>query len=253
MNLGIENKVALVTGASKGIGLAIAQGLAAEGVRVALSARGEEELGRAVEGIRRAGGQAEAVPADVSDPAQVEALLAGVRERWGDPEILVSNAGGPPAGLPSELDEEAWRQGIELTLLSSVRLARAALPAMRRAGWGRIVNVTSLTVREPVLRLALSNALRAGVTAFAKSLSTEVAAEGVTVNGVGPGYTATERLEELFEDEAAKGRLVDSIPAKRFGTPEEVAAVAVFLCSRQAAYVTGQTIFPDGGATKSVF
>lgn len=253
MDLGIRGRVALVTGASKGIGKAIAEGLAAEGARVLLSARGEEALGRTVEAIRRAGGEAAGIPADVTDAAQVEALVAGTRERFGDPAILVTNAGGPPPGLPSSLDEEAWRRGFELTLMSAVRLARAALPAMRRAGWGRIVNVTSLSVREPILQLTLSNAFRAGVTGFAKTLATEVAAEGITVNGVGPGYTATERLEELFDDDAARDALIEAIPAKRFGTPEEVAAVAVFLCSEGAAYVTGQTIFPDGGVTRTLF
>lgn len=239
----------MVTGGSRGIGLAVAQGLAAEGARLVLSSRDEDSLGRAVETIRRAGAEASGLPADVSDPQQVSGLFERLRSEFGNPAILVVNSGGPPAGLPSSLSEEQWSSGFDLTLMSAVRLTREALPAMRMAGWGRIVNITSLAVKQPVLNLALSNAFRAAVTGFAKTLSTEVAADGVTVNNVGPGYTATERLEELFTDEGAKRRLLDSIPAKRFGTPEEIASLAVYLASSQAAYITGQTIVPDGGAT----
>jgi 3-oxoacyl-[acyl-carrier protein] reductase len=249
MDLGIEGKIALVTGASRGIGLAASLGLAAEGARLVLSARNERVLAEAVERVRSAGGEAVAIPADVADPQAAERLLAQVRERFGAPDILVVNAGGPPAGLPSALGEEQWAAGFQLTLMSAVRLAREALPAMRERGWGRIVNITSLSVKQPVPNLVLSNAFRAAVTGFAKTLATEVAADGVTVNNVGPGYTATDRLEELFVDEAAKRRLVESIPARRLGTPEEVASLVVYLASRQAAYLTGQTLVPDGGAT----
>jgi 3-oxoacyl-[acyl-carrier protein] reductase len=249
MDLGIRGKVALVTGGSKGIGFAVARGLAAEGARVALSARDPGPLATAVEAMRAEGGEAVALPADVADQDQLTGLFERVRAQLGDPSILVVNAGGPPAGLPSKLGEEQWRSAFELTLMSAVRLANLALPAMRSAGWGRIINITSLAVKQPVLNLALSNAFRAAVTGFAKTLSAEVAAEGVTVNNVGPGYTATERLEELFDDENAKRKLVESIPAKRFGTPEEVASLVVYLASRQAAYITGQTLVADGGAT----
>jgi 3-oxoacyl-[acyl-carrier protein] reductase len=249
MDLDLHGKIALVTGGSRGIGLAVAEGLAAEGARVALSARDHASLARAVDSLGSAGGEAVAFPADVSDQEQVSGLFARIRETLGDPQILVVNAGGPPAGLPSGLSEEQWSRGFELTLMSAVRLTREALPAMRAARWGRVVNITSLAVKQPVPNLALSNAFRAAVTGFAKSLSNEVAADGITVNSVGPGYTATERLEELFADESDKRRLLESIPARRFGTPEEVASLVVYLASRQAAYLTGQTIVPDGGAT----
>lgn len=252
MELDIKGKIALVTGGSRGIGVAVARGLAAEGVRVALSARDEDSLDRAVDALRRDGAEAIGVPADVGEADQVERLFSEVRALLGDPAILVVNAGGPPTGLPSEMSDRQWSQGFELTLMSAVRLARAALPAMRASGWGRIVNITSLTVKQPVLALPLSNAFRAAVTGFAKTLSNEVAADGVTVNNVGPGYTATERLEELFRDEADKHRLLQSIPAGRFGTPDEVASAVVYLVSSQAAYITGQTIVPDGGATQSL-
>ena len=252
MDLGIAGRVALVTGASLGIGRAVAQGLAAEGARVALSSRNEARLAAAVESIRLRGGEAFGVAADMADPGQIERLVEAVAERAGPPEIVIVNAGGPPPGAPSDLDEAAWARGYDLTLMSAVRLARAALPAMRRGGWGRIVNITSLTVKEPLLQLTLSNAFRAGVTGFAKTLAREVAADGVTVNSVAPGYIATDRLEQLFADEAARDALLAKIPMGRFGTPEEVAAVAVFLCSQQAAYLTGQTIVPEGGAVASI-
>jgi len=252
MDLGLNGKIALVTGASKGIGLAVAQALAAEGARVALVARDGDALERAVAGIAQAGGDAVAVQGDVSRLADVERIVAQTRRQLGDPSVLVANAGGPPAGTPTSLDEEAWAAAVELTLMSSVRLAREVLPAMRRGRWGRIVNITSLSVKEPILNLALSNALRSGVTAYAKSLAQEVAAEGVTVNNVGPGYTATERLTELFRDEAGKRALVASIPARRLGEPAEIAAAVAFLASAQAAYITGQTLIVDGGAVKGL-
>lgn len=253
MNLGIAGKTALVTGASKGIGRAIADVLAAEGARVAMNARNEGALAQAVAAVQAAGGDAVAVPGDVGDATAVHNVLEATRAVYGDPAILVANAGGPPAGLPSTLEDEAWARAFELTLMSAVRLTRAVLPAMRAARWGRVVNVTSLSVREPILNLTLSNALRSGVTAFAKTLATEVAAEGVTVNNVGPGYTATERVEELFPDEASKRALIERIPAKRMAEPAEIAAAVAFLASQQAAYVTGQTLVVDGGFVRGTY
>ena len=252
MNLHLENKTALVTGASKGIGFAVAQGLAAEGVRVILSSRGQTDLYKAAEHIRADGGDATALVADVSDSQGIDVLF-GEAEKIAAPDILVVNAGGPPAGKPTTLSQEAWTQGYDLTLMSAVRLAYKALPAMQERGWGRVINVTSLSVKEPIDTLTLSNAFRAAVTGFAKTLSTEVAGQGVTVNNVAPGYTATERLNEIFEGEEDRARLERSIPAGRFAAPEEVAAAAVFLASQQAAYITGQTLLVDGGATKGIF
>ncbi len=252
MDLKLAGKTALVTGASQGIGLAIAQGLAAEGVRVVLSARHASTLNAAVAEITGAGGMAVGITADISREDEIEALLERTRLEVGAPDILVINAGGPPAGSPTQLTANAWAKAYELTLMSAVRLAYGALPAMRTAGWGRIVNVTSVSVKEPILNLTLSNAFRAAVTGFAKTLSLEVAGDGVTVNSVAPGYTATERLRELFENDAARARLEASIPARRFADPAEIAAAAVFLASSQAAYITGQTLLVDGGATKGV-
>ena len=252
MDYQLTGKTALITGASKGIGFAIAQGLAAEGVRVVLSARGQSDLYKAAEYIRADGGDATGLVADVGDPQGIDALFEEVK-KIALPDILVVNAGGPPAGLPSTLSQEAWAKGYDLTLMSAVRLAYGALPAMRERGWGRIINVTSLSVKEPINTLTLSNAFRAAVTGFAKTLSTEVAAQGITVNNVAPGYTATERLDEIFESEQDRTDLEGSIPAARFATPEEIAAAAVFLASQGAAYITGQTLVVDGGATRGVF
>ena len=252
MNLQLENKTALVTGASKGIGFAVARGLAQEGVRVIMSARGQTKLYKAAEHIRAEGGDATALVADVSDQEGIDALFEEVA-KVASPDILVVNAGGPPAGKPTTLSQEAWARGYNLTLMSAVRMAYKALPAMRERGWGRVINVTSLSVKEPIDTLTLSNAFRAAVTGFAKTLSTEVAAQGITVNNVAPGYTATERLNEIFESEQDRTDLERKIPAQRFATPEEVAAAAVFLASQQAAYITGQTLLVDGGATKGVF
>lgn len=249
MDYELRGRIALITGGSRGIGAAVAHSLGAEGARLAISARNQASLDDAIARLREAGMDATGFQADVSEAGEVARLFEEVRAELGEPEILVVNAGGPPAGLPSSLSEEEWARGFELTLMSAVRLTYEALPAMRSAGWGRIINITSFTVKQPVLNLALSNSFRAAVTGFAKTLSTEVAADGVTVNNVGPGYTATERLEELFVDEAAKERLLQSIPAKRFGTPEEIASLVAYLASRQAGYITGQTIVPDGGVT----
>lgn len=246
MDLDIRGKTALVTGGSKGIGYAVASGLAAEGVRVFIAARNEARLAEAVTELRADSGEAAGFAADVSKADEIETLLEHCRMRFGAPDILIANAGGPPAGKASKLTEADWAKGYDLTLMANVRLAKAVLPAMQANGWGRIINVTSLSIKQPVANLTLSNAYRAAVTGFAKTLSTEVAASGVTVNNVGPGYTATKRLQELF-DKTTENALVEGIPAKRLGTPAEVAAAAVFLASQQAAYITGQTIIVDGG------
>lgn len=251
MDLQIAGRIALVTGASRGIGYAVAEGLVREGARTIVSARDAETLEAAAARLREHGGEVHAIAADVATPRGVSTLVKRARALVGDPELLVSNAGGPPSGLPSTLDDAAWAKGFELTLMSAVRLARAVLPAMRKAGWGRIVHVTSLSVREPVLSLTLSNAFRSGVTAFARTLATEVAEEGVTVNNVAPGYTATARLQDLFADDYARARLLATIPAKRFGSPEEIAAAVLFLCSQGASYMTGQTLLVDGGVVGS--
>jgi 3-oxoacyl-[acyl-carrier protein] reductase len=253
MNLQIAGKIALVTGGSQGIGLAISKALAAEGARVILSARHEDRLYREVEAIRLRGGEAFGIAADVSDPTQISKLFNKAEMILGSPDILIVNAGGPSRGRADALNDDDWAQAYELTLMSAVRLTKAALPYMKAQAWGRIVNITSLSVKQPIANLALSNSLRSAVTGFAKTLSSEIASYGITVNNVAPGYTDTERLNELFKNEEEKQAFAQRIPAKRLATPAEVAAAAVFLSSQQAAYITGQTIVVDGGWVASTY
>lgn len=234
----LDGRRALVTGGSKGIGLAAAHDLIRMGAHVTVAARGEDAVKRAADAIG-----ARWVVADVSTPEGVEAAVAAA----GDVDILVSNAGGPAAGLPSGVSEDAWAQGFQTTFMSTVRLANATVPGMRARGWGRVIAVTSLTVGRPSPTLPVSNALRAGVTNYLRTLALEVAADGVTCNTVAPGYTATERLRHLHADPQDAQKLAARIPARRFGEPNEVAAAVAFLASKEAAYITGQELLVDGG------
>ncbi|MFN4252430.1 SDR family oxidoreductase [Deinococcus sp.] len=234
----LDGRRALVTGGSKGIGLAAAHDLIRMGAHVTVAARGEDALKRAADAIG-----ARWVVADVSTPEGVEAAVAAA----GDVDILVSNAGGPAAGLPSGVSEDAWAQGFQTTFLSTVRLANATVPGMRARGWGRVIAITSLTVGRPAPTLPVSNALRAGVTNYLRTLALEVAPDGVTCNTVAPGYTATERLRQLHADPQDAQKLAARIPARRFGEPNEVAAAVAFLASKEAAYITGQELLVDGG------
>jgi len=259
MDMGITGRVAVVAASSKGLGRAIAHGLAAEGCRVVVSARGEPALRAAATEIASAtGAEVEPIVADVSVGVECGRLIERAADRFGGVDILVTNTGGPPAGKFEALGEEQWVSGFESTLLNVVRLIRAAVPHMRRAGWGRIVNLTSLSARQPIDGLLLSNAFRAAVHGMAKTLSRELAPDGILVNNVCPGMHATDRLRHLAEirareagisTEGALERLAENIPLRRLGRPEELAAAAVFLCSRQASFITGQSIIVDGGAS----
>lgn len=234
----LEGKRALVTGGSKGIGFATAKLLGELGTKVTIAARNEDTLQKAASQIGAAW-----VKADVSTVAGVEAALATA----GRVDILVCNAGGPPPSLPSQVTDEAWEKGFQTTFMSTARLIEGALPTMREQKWGRIIAITSLAVGRPSLTLPVSNAMRAAVTNHLRTLSLEVAAEGITCNTVAPGYTATERLQKLHSDPAEADKLRSKIPAHRFGEPEEVAAAIAFLATNEAAYITGQEILVDGG------
>ncbi|UQN04927.1 SDR family oxidoreductase [Deinococcus sp. QL22] len=234
----LDGKRALVTGGSRGIGLAAAHDLMRLGAQVTLAARGEDALKAAADALG-----ARWVVADVSTPEGVQTAVAAA----GQIDILVSNAGGPPPALPSAVTEDAWQAGLNTTFLSTVRLAAAAVPGMRERRWGRIIAVTSLTVGRPALNLPVSNAMRAAVTNHLKTLALEVAADGVTCNTVAPGYTATDRLRALHADPADADKLTAKIPARRFGEPNEVGAAVAFLATREAGYITGQEILVDGG------
>ncbi len=263
MDLGLKGKVAVVAGASKGMGRAIAKGLAAEGAAVALLAREAGALEAAARAIaQETGAETLALPTDVTRRAEVERAIRQVIERWRRLDVLVTNAGGPPFGGFDAMEDEQWQQAFELNLLSTVRLIRAALPHLRASGGGRIVNLQSTSVKQPIEGLLLSNSIRPGVQGLTKSLSDELAKDGITVNCVLPGRIATDRFLDLLRHRAAAaGRtpeevrrdIEQSIPLGRLGTPEEVAAVVVFLCSDAARYVTGQAITVDGGVTRNLF
>lgn len=233
MDLGIDGKVALVTAASKGLGRGAALALAHEGCRVAICARGEEALAATAAEL---GPDALAVTADVTAPEAAARLVAETVDRFGALDILVANAGGPPRASALEVDDETLRAAIEANLLTSIRLVREALPHMRRAGWGRIVLLTSNTIKQPIPELAASTAARTGLWGWAKSAAIDLADEGITLNVVAPGLHATERVREL-------GR------GGRLGDPEELGRVVAFLCSTSASFVSGVALQVDGAAT----
>jgi 3-oxoacyl-[acyl-carrier protein] reductase len=257
VDLGLEGKVAFVAGASRGLGRAIAEELAREGARLVVCARGERDLASAAEAIRaQARVPVTTLAGDLSRPGEARRLGEEGLRAHGRIDVLVTNAGGPPPGPFESHGPEAWDQAVRLTLQSAVELIRTALPGMRERGWGRIVNVTSIAVKQPVDNLILSNSIRAAVTGMARTLANEVASSGITVNNVLPGYTRTKRIEELARaGAAAEGvaeaqvvrRWEEQIPAGRLGEPRDLAALTAFLASERAGYITGQSIAVDGG------
>jgi len=262
MDLGLRGKVALVAAASRGLGRAIALELAQEGADLLICARGADALDSARAMIaQQTGVKVHAVVADLSWREDVALVAARAAETYGQVDVLVTNAGGPPAGPFDAHGWDAWERAVNLTLRSAVELTRAVLPGMRARRWGRIINVTSIAVKQPVDNLMLSNAVRSAVTGFARTLANEVATEGITVNNILPGYTRTERVEELADANAAKAgvtraeilaRFESEIPMKRLGEPREFAALAAFLASERASYITGQSIVADGGWIRSL-
>jgi 3-oxoacyl-[acyl-carrier protein] reductase len=262
MDLGLKGRVAIVAAASKGIGRAVAEEFAKEGCDVAICARTAADLERAANEI----GQANKHPVfwrpvDVTNHDAVRAFVQEVDEKYGRIDICVTNAGGPPAKKFLQISLDDWRAAVELTLLSNVYFAREVLPRMQRNHWGRLVTITSISVKQPIDGLLLSNSLRAGVTGLAKTLANEFGADGITVNNVCPGFTLTDRLEELVElraKEAGVSReqaikyMSAQVPAGRLGQPDELAALITFLASERAAYINGTTIAVDGGLVKGL-
>jgi 3-oxoacyl-[acyl-carrier protein] reductase len=262
MDLGLAGRVAIVGGGSKGIGRAVAEMLVAEGARVVIAARGEPEIEAAAREIAATrGAEVMAMSCDMAKRDEIEALVEKTVERFRGIDIVVNNAGGPPFGRFEQHEDAAWLAALGQNLMSVVRMTRAALPYLRRSEQARIINITSTSVKEPIDGLILSNTARLGTTGLAKTLSRELGPDGITVNNVGPGSTLTDRIRPGIEaqarasdksfDEALQER-AQAIPVGRVGTPEDVAAVVVFLASKQARQVTGQTILVDGGATRAV-
>jgi 3-oxoacyl-[acyl-carrier protein] reductase len=250
VDLGIEGRVALVMGASRGIGRGIASALSREGARVAIAGRTRETLEDAASAIE---GEVRPFPADTGDLARMRELAAEVAESLGPIEILVANTGGPPAGGALDNSVEDWETAFRSLVLAPRVLIEAVLPGMRERGWGRIVNVGSVSTREPIPGLVLSNANRAANVGLLKTLAAEVAGEGVTVNTVATGMIATDRLADLRGSlEAAEAAAREQVPAQRLGTPEEYGDLVAFLCSERAAYLTGAVIPLDGGLLRSV-
>jgi 3-oxoacyl-[acyl-carrier protein] reductase len=262
MDLGLKTKVALVAAASRGLGRAVAEELAAEGASLVLCARNAKMLGEAAVAIAdNHAAHVLAVPADVSLAADIKRVVDAGIERFGRIDILVTNAGGPPPGKFADITQEQWEAATSLTLYSAIELARHVLPGMKQNHWGRILNITSIAVKQPVDNLMLSNSLRAGLTGFARTLANEVAADGITVNNILPGYTRTERVEELASKmaeqqgitaEQFKAKWESEIPMRRLGEISEFAALAAFLVSERASYITGTSIPVDGGWIKSL-
>ncbi|MEO8575758.1 MAG: SDR family oxidoreductase [Gemmatimonadales bacterium] len=262
MDLGLKGRTAFVAAASKGLGRAIADDLAEEGVDLFLCARGKEALDKTCEEIaRRTGVRVEGMTADVSNEEEARSVVRAAIARFGKIDILVTNAGGPPSGRFETLTPEMWREAVDLTLMSVVNLTSEVVPGMKERKWGRIINVTSIAVKQPVDGLMLSNSLRSAVTGFAKTLSNEVARHGITVNCMLPGYTRTERVDQLSQaaakregitSEAATARWESEIPAGRLGEPREFGALAAFLASERASFITGTSIQVDGGWTKGL-
>jgi 3-oxoacyl-[acyl-carrier protein] reductase len=260
MDLEIAQRVALVAAGSKGFGRAIAQRLAAEGARVAICARTEATLEQAAKEIRDATeADVLAVPADVTKAADLERFVQAARDRWGRIDILVTNSGGPAPGNFDDMDDDAWLAAFESTLLNVVRLIRLCLPDMKRGKWGRIVNVQSVSIRQPVAGLLLSNSIRPGCAGLTRTLADELAPHGILINTLCPGSHDTDRIRALADKRAQQNgttpeheleQMAAAIPVGRLGQPEELADVAAFLCSARASYVTGVSLVVDGGAAR---
>jgi 3-oxoacyl-[acyl-carrier protein] reductase len=246
MDLGLSGRRALVTAASKGLGRACAATLIAEGARVFISSRSPEATAREI-------GAVGSLAADISGEGEPERVVAAAVDALGGLDVLVVNAGGPPPGTFQDVPLPAWETAFQLTLMSAVRLVRAALPSLKESDQARIVFISSISVRQPLPYLALSNSLRAAVSGLAKTLSLELAPDHITVNSVAPDAILTDRIRQLAGgDEEEVRAMAERTPMGRLGTPEEFAAAVVFLCSRQAAYISGQTLGVDGGSLRGV-
>lgn len=263
MDLKLKNKVALVTASSKGIGKATAELLIKEGCKVVICSSNQENIVKAAKEIKESCGIEPLWGiCDVSNPNDIREIVKMAKNNFGDIDILVNNCGGPVPGTFDNLDDNNWQNALDQVLMSVVRITREVLPGMKAKKWGRIINITSKAVKQPIDNLMLSNSFRSAVTAFSKTLSNDIGKFNITVNNVAPGFTLTSRLYELalvkekntgISHEKVLAEMANSVPLKRLGNPEEIAAMVVFLASEQAGFITGTTIQVDGGAIKSTY
>jgi 3-oxoacyl-[acyl-carrier protein] reductase len=263
MDLGLHGRTAIVAAASKGLGKAVAQAFAQEGANVLMFSRDKNAIEAAAREVQTNGSaRAVAQQADVTQPADLERVVQSALEQFGGVDVLYNNAGGPKPGVFDTLTDEDWLHAVELDLMSAIRLTRLCLPHMRRNHWGRIITSTSSSVKQPIPNLMLSNSVRSATTAWAKTLADQVGQDGITVNVIAPGSIRTDRLRQIDADvaqrlgrppEEIERRNIEAIPLRRYGTPAEFAATAVFLASEQAAYVNGVTLLVDGGAFRGTY
>jgi 3-oxoacyl-[acyl-carrier protein] reductase len=262
MDYGLKNKVALVAASSRGLGKAVAWALAREGTKLVICARNKKTLEETADEIlMETGVTVFPLAMDLSDPERIDWLVAETMDLFGKVDILVTNAGGPPSGSLYELDDNQWKKSIDLTLMSVIRLTKSVIPAMKEQNWGRIIHLASITVKQPVPGMLLSNTIRPAVIGFSKSIAEEVAGYQITVNAVCPGHFSTNRLKELMENKARQSKLsvkqiekelIDQVPLRRIGNPEEFGQLVAFLASEKAGYLTGATIQIDGGYVKGI-
>ncbi|HVA01609.1 MAG TPA: SDR family oxidoreductase [Terriglobia bacterium] len=263
MDLGLKDRVAIVAASSQGLGKAVAEGLAREGAKLALCARTEPALSATAQEIRsKTGVDVLARPIDVTSYEQVRRFVAETAERFGRVDICVTNAGGPPAKTFAETSLEDWQAGVNLNLMSTLYFAREVLPLMQKRHWGRLITITSASVKQPIDNLILSNSIRSAVTGLMKSLSNEYGKDNILVNNVCPGYTLTSRLDELsaklaktegIDPKQVQARWANQVPLRRLGQPEEFANTVVFLASERASYINGVSIAVDGGFVKGIY
>ena len=259
MDLGLNNKVALVTAASQGLGMASAISLANEGVKLIICSRDKEKINKAGKDIKElTGADVVSFQTDLNSSKEIDSMIKKIMKEYGRVDILVNNTGGPKAGFFDDLTDEDWISTFESTFLSVVRMTRAVLPSMKRNKWGRIVNISSVSAKQPIDNLILSNGVRMSVHGWAKTLSNELASDNILINNVCPGFTKTERVDDLVANQAKDmditeekiiEKISNNIPAKRVGKPEELASLVTFLSSERSSYITGQSIAVDGGVS----